>query len=143
MSWRPVDDLTVSDTGFEAEGGCLAELLRSAVDATLAVMVGDPSRLQPDRTTAVRMEAHEPAGLLFELLQEVIYRKDVEGLFLRLAEAAVTEHAGRLILEATLAGEAFDRERHRAGTDVKAVTLHRFAVAERNGLWRATVVLDV
>jgi SHS2 domain-containing protein len=143
MSWRNVDDLTVSDTGFEAEGMSLPELFRSAVDATLAVMVGDPARLRQRRTVAVQLEARDPSGLLFDLLQEVIFRKDAEGLFLRLADALVTENAGRCILDATLAGEAFDRGRHEAGTDVKAVTFHRFEVVEREGRWRATVVLDV
>lgn len=143
MSWKPVDDLTVSDAGFEAEGASLAELCRSAVDATLAVMVGDPAGLRPRSCLPVRLEAADPAGLLFELLQEVIFRKDAEGLFLRLADAEVSERGRRVTLTGTLRGEALDRRRHEAGTDVKAVTLHRFDVLERDGLWRATVVLDV
>jgi SHS2 domain-containing protein len=143
MSWRIAEDLTVSDAGFEAEGSSLPELLRSAVDATLAVMVGDPARLRHRRAITMRFEAGDPAGLLFDLLQEVIFRKDAEGLFLRLVDVLVTERAGRYILEATLAGEPFDRSRHETGTDVKAVTFHRFEVVEREGRWRATVVLDV
>jgi SHS2 domain-containing protein len=143
MSWRFVDDLSVSDAGFEAEGAGLPELFQSAVDATLEVMVGDPARLRRRRSVHVRLEASDPAGLLFDLLQEVIYRKDAEGLFLRLADAAVTERGKRCVLDATLAGETLDRRRHGPGTDVKAVTLHRFEVVERAGRWRASVVLDV
>jgi SHS2 domain-containing protein len=143
MSWRFAEHLSGADRGFEAEGNGLRELLASAVDATLAVMVGDPAGLRPLRSVRVRLDAPDPAGLLFALLQEIIYRKDAEGLFLRLADGEVTEREGALALEAVLAGEEFDRDRHERGTDVKAVTLHRFDVAYDAGRWRATVVLDV
>jgi SHS2 domain-containing protein len=143
MSWRFVDDLTVADAGFEAEGDNLLELLASAVDATLAVMVGEPAGLRPRRTVRVRLEGRDPAGLLFALLQEIIYRKDAEGLFLRLARGRIVKARDGLVLRAALAGEGIDRDRHQAGTDVKAVTLHRFEVVDEAGRWRASVVLDV
>jgi len=143
MSWRFAEDLSGSDRGFEAEGADFSELLASAADATLAVMVGDPADLRPLRKVRVRLEAPDAAGLLFALLQEIIYRKDAEGLFLRLAHGEVTERDGALVLDAALAGEEFDRGRHEPGTDVKAVTLHRFEVVEEAGRWKATVVLDV
>lgn len=143
MNWRFAEDLSGSDRGFEAEGADIRELLASAADATLAVMVGDPAGLLPLRTVTVRLEASNAADLVHALLQEIIYRKDAEGLFLRLADGAVRERGGMLVLDAVLAGEEFDPERHEPGTDVKAVTLHRFEVVEDAGRWKATVVLDV
>jgi SHS2 domain-containing protein len=143
MSWRFADDLTVADAGFEADGASLLELFGSAVDATLAVMIGEPEGLLPRRAVKVHLAAGDPGGLLFALLQEVIYRKDADGLFLRLGEGGITERDGTLVLDATLAGEHIDRGRHEAGTDVKAVTLHRFEVVNAAGEWRASVVLDV
>jgi SHS2 domain-containing protein len=143
MSWRFSDELSAADVGFEAEGSSLLELLRSAVDATLAVMVGDPARLRPRRTVPVRLEAKDSAGLLFDLLQEVIFRKDADRLLLRLADGTIEERGGGLALAGVLRGETLDRGRHEPGTDVKAVTLYRFAVVERDGRWYATVVLDV
>ena len=143
MSWRFSDELAAADAGFEAEGSNLLELLRSSVDATLAVMVGDPARLRPRRTVPVRLEAKDPAGLLFDLLQEVLFRKDADGLLLRFVEGGIEKHGGGLALTGVLRGETLDRERHEPGVDVKAVTLYRFAVVERDGRWHATVVLDV
>ncbi len=143
MSWRFTDDLTIADAGFEADGASLLELLGSAVDATLAVMVREPGDLRPQRTVQVHLEAQDPAGLLFALLQEVIYRKDAEGVFMRLSDGCITERDGAFILDAAIAGEPIDRRRHTTGTDVKAVTLQRFAVIREAGRWRASVVLDV
>jgi protein archease len=143
MSWRFADDLSVSDTGFIAEGTSLLELLRSAVDATLAVMIGDPDTLREQRVVPVRLEADEPAGLVFQLLQEVIFLKDKDRLLVRLTDGALAQRGEALVLEGVLAGEPLDELRHEAGTDVKAVTLHRFEVVEQGGRWRAQVVLDV
>jgi SHS2 domain-containing protein len=40
-------------------------------------------------------------------------------------------------------GEIFQDHRHVIKTEVKAVTYHGLSVYEENGLWKATVVLDV
>jgi SHS2 domain-containing protein len=143
MSWRFADELATSDAAFVAEGASLLEVLRSAVDATLAVMIGDPGTVQALRTVRLRIQAEDPAGLLFELLQEIIYRKDAERLLLRLGDGAVEEGPGSFALEAMLVGEPLDARRHEAGTDVKAVTLQGFEVVRADGGWSAQVVLDV
>jgi SHS2 domain-containing protein len=143
MSWRFAEELSGADIGFEADGASLLEMLGSAVDATIAVMIGTPASLRPLRSVGIRLTARDPGGLLFALLQEVIYRKDAEGLFLRLVDGSIADRDGMLVLDAALAGEEFDRGRHDAGTDVKAVTLHRFRVLDEAGRWHAAVVLDV
>lgn len=143
MSWRPLDGLSIADAGFEAEGDELPRLLASAVDATLSLMVGEPSRLQPRERRRVRLSGSDPGDLLRSLLEEIIYRKDAEGLFLRLAGCSVTRRDDRFQLEADLAGERLDRDRHEPGTDVKAVTLQGFSVSHEEGHWRARFVLDV
>jgi SHS2 domain-containing protein len=43
----------------------------------------------------------------------------------------------------TALGEKFDRERHAAGTYIKAVTLHQFAVERTSEGLRARVFLDL
>ena len=40
-------------------------------------------------------------------------------------------------------GEPLDLERHRQIVDVKAVTFHGFRLEQRDGQWRAHVVLDI
>jgi SHS2 domain-containing protein len=143
MSWRRHEGVTVADAGFAAEADDLPGLLAAAVDATLSVMVGDPSRLVPRARREIRLAAPDAAGLLAALLEEVIWRKDAEGLFLRLVEAAVGEGAGGLRLEGTLTGEPLDRGRHEPGTDVKALTLQGLEVSPAGGRWAARFVLDV
>ncbi len=143
MSWRPLEGLSIADAGFEAGGDDLPGLLASAVDATLSVMVGDPSRIEPRERRRVRLEGRDAGALLRALLEEIVYRKDAERLFFRLAGCSVAGPGGRLVLEADLAGEPLDPNRHAPGTDVKAVTLQGFSVTYSDGCWQARFVLDV
>ena len=46
-------------------------------------------------------------------------------------------------LKATAEGELLDAERHHQRADVKAVTLHDFAVERTQVGWKARVLLDI
>ena len=47
------------------------------------------------------------------------------------------------MLEATGAGEPLDPARHSQRVDVKAVTLHHFALSQTPRGWEAHVILDI
>jgi len=81
--------------------------------------------------------------LLLALLEKIVYVKDAEGLLLLPAALSASEESGeaRLCAEALPVGVESVLDRLR--TDVKAVTLHRFALWRDDTGWRATVVLDV
>ncbi|MDE2999412.1 MAG: archease [Gemmatimonadota bacterium] len=143
MSYRFIEDVAIADVAFEAWGEDLGEVLASAAEATLNVMVSDLDTVaQRDRRT-VNLEAEEPDLLLFDFLQEVIFFKDANRLLLRPANVLAEAHEGIFRVSADLVGEELDMERHDLVVDVKAVTLHRFVVERVNGRWRAFVVLDI
>jgi len=81
--------------------------------------------------------------LLFRLLEELVYLKDADSVFLRLSEVTLSKVNDRFQLEASAYGEEIDPQRHDLIVDVKAVTFHRFAVEQTPQGWKATVVLDV
>jgi SHS2 domain-containing protein len=158
MAFRYLDDVTAADIAFRATGKTPEELMASAWEATLRVMValpGDPDggdepqiaseaeELVPRVRRTIRLEAAAPDLLLHELLEEQVYLKDAEGLLLLLETCRVEQAQGFWRLEATAAGEEVDIQRHRLGVDVKAVTWHRFEVRRDENGWQATVVLDV
>ncbi len=135
--------LTQADVAFRAEGASLEEVFRSAWEATLEVMLPDPGSLRA--LVRRRIELAGPAAdmLLFDFLQQLLFFKDSEGLLLNLVSLSIEESSGGFRLRAEAAGEAADPARHELGTDVKAVTLHHFALERAGGRWQATVVLDV
>jgi len=81
--------------------------------------------------------------LLFDFLQELIYFKDAERLLLRVRNVQVDEKDEIYFLKTEAAGETLDAARHHQRADVKAVTLHNFAVEKENDGWKATVLLDI
>jgi len=135
--------LTQADVAFRAEGESLEEVFRAAWEATLEVMLPDPGCLR--KLASKRIELANPAAdlLLFDFLQQLLFYKDAEGLLLNLVSLAIQEDPAGFRLQAEAAGEAADPERQELGSDVKAVTLHHFALRRAGGRWQATVILDV
>jgi SHS2 domain-containing protein len=143
VPWSFLDELTSADIAFRATGSSLEELFSSAADATAAVMIGDPSALQPRQSRPVSLRAENIEMLLYELLEAVLVLKDTDGLFMRVGGIAISHDAAGWSLDAVLKGEALDTLRHRAGTDVKAVTMYGFSVRRETTGWISEVVLDV
>ena len=133
----------MADVAFEAEGTSLEELFTSAWDATLRVMIENPTALHSSSRKSIAIEDQSVDLLLVNFLQELIYYKDAEALLLRLEHCRIEDGTKAVKLEALAAGEQIDAKRHRLGTDVKAVTFHRFSLWQEGELWRTTVVLDV
>ncbi len=145
MPYRYLEEITIADVAFEAEGTTVEELFAAAADATMNVMVEDINSIGNKVTRRISLRDRNLDLLLFQYLQELIYFKDAEQLLLRSGplEIRKEEDGGDFLLAAELQGEKLDPHRHAQQVDVKAVTLHRFQVQEDDKGWRATVVLDI
>lgn len=143
MPYRYLEDVATADAAFEAWAPTLPELFEAAADAAANVMVEEVSAVERQEERPLDLRAESLDLLLFALMEELIYRKDAEGLLLRASVGEVVEEAGAWRLRGALWGEAIDPARHELLRDVKAVTLHRLAVERTTGGWRATAVLDV
>jgi SHS2 domain-containing protein len=143
MAYRFLEDAPTADVGFMASGASLDECFQSAADATLAVMVGNPESLQPRLQRALHVEADSLDLALLRFLEEFIFAKDADAMFLRAVAVAVKQIDNRWVVDSTAEGEAIDPSRHQLSGDVKAVTLHRLNVQRTDGGWEATVVLDI
>ena len=143
MPYEFVDELTVADIAFRAWGGDLAETFGAAADAVMNAMVEDLDTIQPRDTRQLSVEHEALDMLLFNFLQELIYYKDAEQLLLRIQQLHITDDRRPYTLHATAVGEPIDPDRHHMRVDVKAVTLHRFALTQTERGWEATVILDI
>jgi protein archease len=143
VPYRLLDDAPTADVGFVASGETLAACFQAAADATLEVMLANPETLQPRQRRTLHVESDAVDMALLKLLEELIYFKDAERLFLRVTGVHATQRDSRWIVEAVAEGEPIDAARHQLSGDVKAVTLHRLRVAQTAHGWEATVVLDV
>jgi len=144
VSYRFLDGLSVGDMAFEATGSTADELFADAWEAALRVMIEEPSALEPRARRVIELESESLEYLLVDFLQELLFYKDAEGLLLRLLTCRISQGNGQFRLSAEAAGEPVAPQRHKLGTDVKAVTYHHLSVQRHaEGGWRATVILDV
>jgi SHS2 domain-containing protein len=143
MPYEFVDELTVADIAFRAWGHDLEETFVAAADAVMNAMVENLDAIQPRATRTLRVEHEALDMLLFNFLQELIYYKDAEQLLLRVPQVRIADDRQPYTLDATAVGEPIDPNRHRMRVDVKAVTLHHFALIQTERGWEATVILDI
>jgi SHS2 domain-containing protein len=143
MPYEFLEDVATADIAFSAWGETLEETFRAAADATLNVMVEEINAVQPRETREFRLENDQLDMLLFDFLQELIYYKDSETLMLRIPQVRIQDRSKPYFLEAAARGETLDPARHHPRVDVKAVTLHRFNLAQTDRGWEAFVILDI
>ncbi|GIX48017.1 MAG: protein archease [Candidatus Tectimicrobiota bacterium] len=143
MPFAFLDDVAIADLAFEAWGETLEETFVAAAEAVLCAMVEDPQSVRPQVRRPLRLRHEALDLLLFTFLQELIYYKDAEQLLLRVPQVRLGTADGVHTLEAEACGERLDPSRHQLRVDVKAVTLHRFSLAQTPSGWKACVVLDV
>ncbi len=118
------------------EAPSLAALFEEAARALAGVMVGDAVEMARGPDEQVEVAAGDRAALLVEWLNELVYRSETRKRVY--TEARVQDVSDRA-LHAAIRG--FDPPGIK--TAVKAATLHRLQVGERNHGFFATVILDV
>jgi len=157
-----------ADLGLRVRAGTLEELLAEAGRGLLAMHVANPEAVRCVQSKTIELAADEPAYLLFDWLNELLYAFESEKLLLaeftiELAQASgVREHpdgsgsppghnhqeadASRspMRLRATCRGEPMDPARHTMDHEVKAITYHGLEVhQDGDGTWQAEVIVDI
>ena len=143
MPYKFLEEIGTADIVFEATGRDLPGLFVAAADATMNVMIDNLDAIEPRETRQVELSNDQIDMLLFDFLQELIYFKDAKRLLLRACETQIDRKGEVYFLKSKVAGEQLDDIRHQQRADVKAVTLHGFSVEQRDGGWKARVLLDI
>jgi SHS2 domain-containing protein len=139
--YRILEEIALADCALEIEGGDLGDLFETAA-AALAQLMVDPATLDLSVSRRVALRADALDLLLYDWLSELIFLKDRDRQVFPRASVRV---GGRdsCELEADLIGGTIDRDRTALRADLKAVTLHQFAVERAGEGWRARVVIDI
>ncbi len=140
MPYKFLPDVALADVAFEAKAGTVGGLFEACATAMSDTMV-DLSTVEKRTTKRISLASPDLDRLLYDFLTELIIVKDVDSLLF--CEFEVEVSPGGTSLEASVRGEAIDREKHVLRNDVKAVTMHMFGVKRDGPDWVATVVLDI
>jgi SHS2 domain-containing protein len=128
-----------ADLGLRIYGPSLAGLFENAGCALFDVLT-DRASVQPRQRQRFTLQRDNEEELLVEWLGSLLYEFDARGLLF--SRFAVEELDGQS-LAASAYGEQFQPGCHELKTVVKAVTYHGLSIRQENGLWLATVVIDV
>jgi SHS2 domain-containing protein len=134
-----------ADVAIEAEGATLGAVFAAVADGLAA------AQCDSIPATGERFEIEERAGsleaLLFDLLDRLIYERDVRSVLPANHEARVERDGGtpsedgeEWVIRASARGVPLADV---AAREVKAVTYSEMSIEEIDGGWRAYVVLDV
>jgi SHS2 domain-containing protein len=128
-----------ADVGVRAWAPRAEDAFAQAALGTLALVV-DPAEVAARDRREVRAQGDTDEALLVNWINECLYVHEIEGFVARMVEV---DAFGGGMIHGVIAGEEFDRERHRPGTIVKAATFHGVRVERDGDAVRVSVVLDV
>jgi SHS2 domain-containing protein len=134
-----------ADVGFLAYGRTLAELFENAALAMCSLACAR-EKIEEHTQREILSRGADVESLLYAWLAEILAIADAEQfVFRRVVISEMREpQAGKPgEVRGVAYGEKFDRERHAAGTYIKAVTLHQFLVERTPDGFRARVFLDL
>jgi len=128
-----------ADLGLRMEAPTLEALLTEAAAGLAAVLVDDPETVQPRERREIALESDDPAYLLFDWLNELLYLFETERFLPASVEVRIDDGG----LHANVRGERADSDRHALAHEVKAVTYHRLEAERTPRGWRGQVILDI
>lgn len=128
-----------ADLGLRIRAADLDTLFVEAARCLFSAVVEDLDSVRPEQRVDVQLDGEEREYLLFDWLNELLYRFDTEHLLFSGFEVHVTETG----LTGSAWGELLDRERHALSHEVKAITYHGLRVERTSDDWLAEIIVDI
>ena len=136
-NYRLIDH--TADFGLEIWGDDETALFEEAAKA-LFDLISDPAAFKADHSRSVEVKGDDWPDLMVNWLRELLYMFNGEEQIVgNVAVTAINETR----LQATVASDDFDPQRHDIKTEIKAVTYHQIDVGPCEGGWRARVIFDI
>src|ERR1700735_2453963 len=127
-----------ADVGLRVRAGDLDDLFRTAAEGLFDYVVANRDEVGTEEIEKVSLRDDSTADLLATWLSELIFRSETLHRVYREFEVFVREDG--LGLDATIRGEAIDRDRHVLDHEVKAVTRHGLMLEHDGKEWLAELI---
>lgn len=130
-----------ADIGMEIFGRTKKELFKNAAWALTDVMIEQREETaDKGRTRKLAVEGTDAADLLVNFLRELLYLFNGEKTVIQTCQSVAF---GRGRLMAILQVEPYNKKKHHAKMELKAVTYHGLSVINEKSAWKARVIFDV
>lgn len=133
----------MTDAYVEVQAPTLNTAFEEAAFAMFDVMT-DAAAVGSEFTDRFEVTAHDEVSLLHDWLEQLLLKFDLEGkVYSRFEVKKIETENGDLHLVAKAHGGLFQRGRHPAKVEVKAVTYHRMEVKATGEGYLARYILDL
>ncbi len=112
-----------ADVGVKAFGNCVSEAFENAAIAMFDIIT-DKSKIEPVGEYKIELEAPDIEQLLVDFLSELLFLNGAENLVF----GKFNVHIKDKNLIAKVFGEEFNTDKHKIGTEIKAITYHMLEV---------------
>jgi SHS2 domain-containing protein len=130
-----------ADVGLRVRGADLNDLFRTAAEGVFDYIVVNRAEVRAEEHESVSLDADSTEELLAAWLNELIFRCETKHRLFSRFDVRVADE-GRS-LQAEIAGEPIDRDRHILDHEVKAVTHHGLTLQRAGSGWLAELILDI
>ncbi|OAI51168.1 hypothetical protein AYO44_17250 [Planctomycetaceae bacterium SCGC AG-212-F19] len=136
-----------ADLGLRIRAPDLDTLFAEAAAALFSAVVDDLTAVRPVEKVEIRLQGEDRVYLLFDWLNELLYRYETEHLVFSKFEVHVQNAPSPGVATPGLVGfawgEHLDSTRHAPGHEVKAITYHELKVEQTPDGWLAEVIVDI
>jgi len=130
-----------ADGGALVRGATLARLFENAARA-MCDLTCDRRTVRPRRRLAIAVRGEGLEDLLVRWLSEILYLQETRRWLFSSFRVTRVDRV-RFAVRGVGLGEPYDRARHPARREVKAVTYHQLRVIRGRSAWRVRLVFDV
>jgi SHS2 domain-containing protein len=131
-----------ADVMVEAYGASIGEAFSFGAKAMFEVMF-DTKRVAPKSRATVVVSASDLEGLLYSWLEELLFRFDADKIAFSWFKFDIFGNRGNLRGKGEARGEPYDRAKHGARTEVKAVTYSEMKIVSSRKRSEIRFVLDI
>jgi SHS2 domain-containing protein len=133
----------MTDAYVEVEAPTLAGVFEEAAFAMFDVMT-DPTLIERSFVDQFEVASHDQISLFHDWLEQLLLKFDLDGKVYSIFHVEkIVRHGENLRLVAKAQGGLFERGRHPAKVEIKAVTYHRMEVRATSKGYVARYVLDL
>jgi len=128
---------------FVAYGNSLDETFSNVAEALMRVMT-KPEKISPALARQIEIRKSSPQALLFDWLEELLKKVNVESFLVREARAKIVRHNNQFVLRAKLKGDVTSVKSDRVDrvfTFVKSFVPEDTHLEERHDGWAAHVAV--
>jgi SHS2 domain-containing protein len=132
-----------ADVALEVQAGDLETLFIDAAKGWKVVVLED-SETSFQQTRAVKLTSFEPEDLLVQWLGELNYLLTVhQWVMHEVWDLKLKTPLDEWHLEAQIAGEPLNPQKHYIYSDIKAVTYHQLDIKKVDGEYRTKIIFDL